>query len=191
MLFKCGYCLRPNEDIISKIKVRFKTLIAPCYLLLVKSSRGKKHGEQPWQEDHWEERPQKVPRSIIIPQSWTDGRTMNIQKFQTAVGWNEAYCRYLDYFCTVDISYIAPHHQRSRNDNTITMKSGDPDLQAGSMAKTRRLQENNKRCCTVSEKNKRKFLHPKAHKNKTKGRIGPGIPRTIGVVKSTLERSFL
>ena len=60
---------------------------------------------------------------------------MNIQKFQSAVGWNEAYCTYLDYFCTVDISYIAPHHQRSRNDNTITMKSGDPDLQAFPMAK--------------------------------------------------------
>ena len=135
MLFECGYCLRPNDDMISKMKARFKTLIAPCYLLLVKNSRWKKHGEQPWQEDHWEERPQKVPRSIIIPQSWINGRTMNIQAFQSAVGWNAAYCRYLDYFCTVDISYIAPHHQRSRNDNTITMKSGDPDLQAFPMAK--------------------------------------------------------
>ena len=191
MLFECGDCLRPNEDIISKIKATLKTLIAPCYLLLVKSSRGKKHGEQPWQEDHWEERPQKVPRSIIIPQSWTDGRAMNIQKFQSAVGWNDACCRKLAYICTVDISYIAPHHQRSRNDNTITMKSWRPRSSSGSHGEARRLQENNKRCCAVSEKSKRQFLHPEGHKNKAKGRIGPGIPRTIGVGKSTLDRSFL
>ena len=31
--------------------------------------------------------------------------------------------------------YTAPHHQRSRYENTTTMKSGDPDLQAGPMAK--------------------------------------------------------
>ena len=35
----------------------------------------------------------------------------------------------------VDISYTAPHYQRYRYQKTITMKSGDPDLRAGPMAK--------------------------------------------------------
>ena len=43
----------PDEDNIDKVKARHKTLIAPCYVLRMKTSRGKKHGEQPWQVDPW------------------------------------------------------------------------------------------------------------------------------------------
>ena len=39
---ECGYCPHQNEDIINKIKARFKTLIAPNYLPRMKSSRGEK-----------------------------------------------------------------------------------------------------------------------------------------------------
>ena len=78
MIFcECGSCLGPNEDILNKIKARFKTLVAPYYLARVKSSRGKRHGDQPWQEGHWKALDaKKVQESIIIPQSWTDGTTM-------------------------------------------------------------------------------------------------------------------
>ena len=54
---------------------------------------------------------------------------------QVAIGWTKTYCKYLDYLHMVGISYTALYHQRCRYENTITMKSGDPDLQAGPMAK--------------------------------------------------------
>ena len=53
IFWKWGVCLRPDEDIIIKIKARFQVLIAPYYHAQVNRSRGKRHGDQPWQEDHW------------------------------------------------------------------------------------------------------------------------------------------
>ena len=50
-----------------------------------------------------------------------------------AHGWTGAYCRYLDYLVTVDITYVAPHHERHRYESIITMKCSDPDLQLGPM----------------------------------------------------------
>ena len=47
------YCLRPDEDILKKVKERFGMLIAPYYVLHMRNALGKKHGEQPWQVHPW------------------------------------------------------------------------------------------------------------------------------------------
>ena len=52
---------------------------------------------------------------------------------QMAHGWTGAYCRHLDYLVTVDITNVAPHHQRHRYESTITMKRSVSDLQLGPM----------------------------------------------------------
>ena len=52
---------------------------------------------------------------------------------QMAHGWTGAYCRYFDYLVTVDITHVAPHHQRHRYESTITMKWSVSDLQLGPM----------------------------------------------------------
>ena len=54
---------------------------------------------------------------------------------QQATGCDETRCKYLDYLDKVDMSYNAAQHQRTRYLHQIVFKSGDPDLQAGPMAK--------------------------------------------------------
>ena len=102
-------------------------------------------------------------KKIISFKSWKDGTTIKIQKKSQVARLTEAYCKYLDYLYTIDMPYTAPHHQRSpRYENTTTMKSGDPDLQAGSNGKARGLQENNKDVVqSLKRTRKRKFIHPR------------------------------
>ena len=64
----------------------------------------------------------------------------------------------------VDISYTAPNHQRSRYENTITMKSGDPDLQAGPMAKREDFKKTTKNVVESLKKNKEKKVHSSQRK---------------------------
>ena len=45
----CGHCLRLDEDLFDKVKASFKTLIAPYYVLRMRTSTRKKHGEHFWQ----------------------------------------------------------------------------------------------------------------------------------------------
>ena len=51
----------------------------------------------------------------------------------SASPWTEEYCRYLDFLITIDISYIAPRHQRHLYESTITLACNDEDRQAGPM----------------------------------------------------------
>ena len=58
------------------------------------------------------------------------GRT--VSKFSASPRMEE-YCRYLDYFTTIDISHTAPWQQRHRFDSTIRLVCKDDDRQAGPM----------------------------------------------------------
>ena len=49
----CGACVRPDENTINRIQMRFKALIVPYCLLRMNRSSGKKCGEKKWQIDHW------------------------------------------------------------------------------------------------------------------------------------------
>ena len=129
-------CLRPDEDTINSIKARFQALIAPHYLARVNRSRGKKHGESQWQKDHWKamdakKGANKRDKDTTILIRWQEDGEYRIS--QWSHGWTENYCRYLDYFTTIDISDFAPDHQRYRYENTITMKCNDTNRNAGPM----------------------------------------------------------
>ena len=45
----CGVGLRPDEDTINRSKAIFLVLISPYLLARVNRSRGKRHGDAPWQ----------------------------------------------------------------------------------------------------------------------------------------------
>ena len=90
--------------------------------------------------------PREVTRSMIIPQLWTDNAAMRYTKIPK---WQEDAMNLMAKFSTVstytiDISYSAPYHHWSRYENTITMKSGDPDLQAIPLAKREDLKRTTK-----------------------------------------------
>ena len=48
-----GNCLRPDEDILEKVKPRFRMFFAPYYVHRMRVARETKHGEQPCQVHHW------------------------------------------------------------------------------------------------------------------------------------------
>ena len=95
-------------------------------------SRGKKHGETQWQQDHWKALDArrgawKNYKGTIVIRWQEDEKYRNSQQ---AHGWTEEYCRYLDQLTTIDISYTAPWH---RYESTITLACNDEDRPAGPM----------------------------------------------------------
>ena len=72
----------------------------------------------------------KHNKGTIVIRSQGDGKYRNSEQ---AHGWTEEYCRYLDYFTKIDISFAALWHQRHRYQTTITLVCNDEDRQAGPM----------------------------------------------------------
>ena len=112
----CGVRRRPDEETINKIRARFQALIVPYYLTQVKRSRGKKHGEAHWQQDHhtamdakggaWK----KQQTYLGIEQVEKDAQ---YRKSQLDLGWTETYCRYLDFLTKIDVSHNALSPKKS------------------------------------------------------------------------------
>ena len=85
--------LRLDEDIIDPVKERFKTLIAPYYVLRMKSLRGKRHGEQRLQEGDWKaqgaSRGAKQHHYSSLLDRWRNDQTCrNSQKKNNIMGRN-------------------------------------------------------------------------------------------------------
>ena len=95
----CGMCLRPDEDTISKIEARFKTLIVPHYFAHINRSRGEKCGESKWHKDHWK----AVDATRGANKNGHDTVTIRWQadeqhrEAQLAHGWTEEYFKYFDF----------------------------------------------------------------------------------------------
>ena len=51
--------------------------------------------------------------------------TQRYRASQTARGWTEEYCRYLDYIAPIDISYVATQQGRSRYEKMFVLKLND------------------------------------------------------------------
>ena len=131
MIFcECGCCLRPNEDIINKIEAIFKTLIALTFSSSKKFKREKNMESNNGKKIIGKQRvPREVPRSMVIPQFWTDDTAM---RYTNIPKWQEDAMNLIAKFSTIstytiDNSYSSPYHHWSRYENTITMKSGDPE----------------------------------------------------------------
>ena len=103
----CGMCLRPDEDTISKIEARFKTLIVPHYFAHINRSRGEKCGESQWHKDHWK----AVDATRGANKNGHDTVTIRWQadeqhrEAQLAHGWTEEYFKYFDFLKTIDIEH--------------------------------------------------------------------------------------
>ena len=96
---------------------KLQELLGSSYSVTKKKSRGQKTGPQPWQQHHG--KAEDVMRHIV-----RDGEHSSIlERFQKDLrykesqlvhGWNETWCKYLDYIRTNDISHNASREQRGR-----------------------------------------------------------------------------
>ena len=113
----------------------------------------------------------------ILARWMSDERYRNSQ---LAVGWTETYCRYLDYFTTVDITHYAPHHQRKQYESTITMKCNDPNLQSGAM----RIRDDHRTTTKLvlglrEEEGRTNTYIPKTQRTKQKNTLHPELQQRV------------
>ena len=119
---RCGMCLR-DEATTRRIHARFQTVIVPYCFARFNRPKGKKCGESRGNSitgGSWT--PQEVPTNVATIQSQSGGKgDEKYRNSQLAHGRTEAYCRYLHYLTTIDISYVATWEQRHRCESTITL----------------------------------------------------------------------
>ena len=121
----------PSQELKRKIKTRFEIMSVPFYTVREDDTRRAKHGQNPWQYDHWKARDatkgaqKRKYRSIL--HRWQKEEAY--QESESARGWTQEYCRYLDYLATVDISYVATWKERSKYENMLVLKLNDGEIQ--------------------------------------------------------------
>ena len=164
-----------------------QALIVPYCLARVNRSRGKRHGDQQWQEDHWKATDAKKARKHNDHPSILS-RWQNDEQYRTsqlAIGWTETYCRYLDYLTTIDIS----HHAL---ESTTTMKSNDPNPQSGPMWKREDYRVTTKAVLSLREEQGRTNTYiPKIYEVQAEKHIGPRHSTKTGMAEPTLENAPL
>ena len=192
----CGACLRPDEDTINRIQRRFKASIVPYYFARINRSRRKKCGEQKWQTDHWKAKDamrgavkHNENKNPLISVRWmTDEQNRSSQMAQ---GWTEAYCRHLDYLVTVDITHVAPHHQRHRYESTITMKCTDSDLQLGPMKDGDDYQATARLLVNIRKEQGRANTHiPKMQRTRQRNTLHPKVQQRLDWLSEHYEEYF-
>ena len=99
---------------------------------------------------------------------------------QLDLGWTETYCWYLDYLTTINISHNAPYHQRSRHENTITMKSSDPNHQPGPMWKREDCRATTKALVTLrAEQGRNPTFIAKSLRTRQRNTFDPDLQRHL------------
>ena len=108
-------------------------------------------------------------------------RWQNDEQFRTSQlknWWTETYCKYLDYLPTIDISHNAPYHQRSRYENTITLKSNDPNPQSGPMWKREDYQATTQALLSLREEQRRtNTFYPEKYEDQAENTLDPELQR--------------
>ena len=117
----------PSPEQTRKIKTRFEIASVPFSTVREDDSRRAKHGRERLQYDHWKAKDatrrriqEKLPFLFC-----TNGRQTNDIKNLNGITDGQTYCEYLDYFATVDATYIATWPERSRYHNILVLKLHD------------------------------------------------------------------
>ena len=107
-----------------KIRSQFEVMSVPFYPVREGDTRGAKHGQTQWQYDHWKARDAtmgaKKRGTDSNVQRWKEDETYRAS--QTAHGWTEEFCSYLDCLAPIDISYIETWKERSKYEISPVLK---------------------------------------------------------------------
>ena len=101
---------------IQRIRKAFDALKTPFFRASHPNSRGYKRGSQLWQQHHHKANDalrvatRKKDRTFVnIWDRWEND--LEYRKSQKAIGWNDAFVRFLDHIVQIDISHEAPAEQ--------------------------------------------------------------------------------
>ena len=98
------------------------------------NSRGFTHGPNLREEHHHKAKDalhgcsKKKRTKTSICDRWQNDQTY--RESQVAIGWSDAWVRYLDHIAQIDISHNATQEQRIRYHNLVYLRSVDEDRQA-------------------------------------------------------------
>ena len=102
----CGKVIRPNQEMIQRVRTAFDIIKTPHFRASHLTSRGRKHGPQLWQKHHHKAKdaPQGTRKDIgtytSIWDRWQNDTTY--RKSQQDVGWSDAWVRYLNHIAQID-----------------------------------------------------------------------------------------
>ena len=131
ILCACGKHIRPDQEMIRRIRAVFEILKAPYFRTSVVIARSYKHGPNLWQEHHHKSKRrttgyEKGRMKIYVDlERWKTDMTYG--ESQLAIGWSDAWGRYLDQIAQIDISHKAPQEQRTRYNNLLYVRSVDEE----------------------------------------------------------------
>ena len=110
ILCSCGKHIRSNQEMIQHITKAFDVLKTHCFRASHPNSRGYKHVSQLWQQHHHRKKDRTF--SNILDRWEKDLEYRKSPK--KAIGWNDAFVRYLDHIVHIDISHAAPAEHPGR-----------------------------------------------------------------------------
>ena len=110
---------------------------------------------------------------------------------QMAHGWTETYCRYLDHRVTVDVTNVAPHHQRQGYESTITMQCSDPDPQLGPMKDRDDCQATTRLLVNIrNEQSRANTYSPKTQRTRQRNTLHPKVQKQLEWLSGHYEEYF-
>ena len=189
----CGVRLRPDEETINKIRARFQALIVPYYLTQVKRSRGKKHGEAHWQQDHhtamdakggaW-----KNNKHTSVLSRW---KKMNNTESHSWIWGGLRHTAGIWTSSRRSMSPTTPYHQRNRYDNTTTLKSSDPNHQSGPMWQREDYRATSKGLVNLrAEHGRNPTFIPKLLRTRQRNTLDPDLQRNLECLSEN-RKTFL
>ena len=101
ILRACGKHIRPDQEMIRRVKAAFEILKAPYFRMSVATARGYKHGTNLSQKHHHKAKDalrgtKKGGRKFTsIWDGWENDKTY--RESQLAINWSDAWARYLDH----------------------------------------------------------------------------------------------
>ena len=134
ILCQCGKHIRPDLDMMRRIKAAFEILKAPCFRMSAIIARGCKYGPSLWQKHHHTAQDALLGASkgtrefTSIWDRWQNDETC--RKSQLAHDWSDAWVRHSDHNAQIDISHKAPHERWERYKNPLYLRSVDENKQA-------------------------------------------------------------
>ena len=169
----CGVCLRADEDTINRSKARFQAVVWRSNKIIIKQ----------WtpREEHG--------KTTNIPRYWAGVKKLNNTEIHSCISGGLRHSRrYLDYLTTIGISHKAPYHQRGRYENTITMKSSDPNHQPGPMWKREDYRATTKALVTHFAEQGRNPI-PKPLRTRQRNTMGPDFGMAQRELENVLART--
>ena len=128
---------------MSRLRKKLQELPGSSYYGTKTKSRDEKTGQQPWQQHHGKVKDvmrHKVQDGVFTSILDRFQNDFSYIESQLVHGWNETWCKYLDYIRTIDISNNASRAHRERYGKMWRFKSSSTNCQLGPM----RIRSDNK-----------------------------------------------